>query len=325
MGIHDNKEKTNEKNNHEIVSTAQGKINLVPMDEINGYKVRPGFYEINGATPIPGGINFTIHSSGATYCELLLFKRKAKEPFAVLPFPAHYRIGACTSMIVFGLDIEDLEYAYRMDGPYDPKKGLIYNKERILLDPYAKAVAGLRQWGVDEVQDSEYRARVVRDDFDWGDTKQPLTPMEDLIIYEMHIRGFTKHESSGVEFPGTFDAVREKIPYLKELGITAVEFMPIFEFDEMHDHRIHDGQHLIDYWGYNTVNFFSPNTAYCSKPEHNKEGNELKRVIKLLKDNNIEVYLDVVFNHTAEGNEHGPTFSFKGIDNNVYYMLTPDG
>ena len=118
MGIHDNKEKTNEKNNHEIVSTAQGKINLVPMDEINGYKVRPGFYEINGATPIPGGINFTIHSSGATYCELLLFKRKAKEPFAVLPFPAHYRIGACTSMIVFGLDIEDLEYAYRMDGRF---------------------------------------------------------------------------------------------------------------------------------------------------------------------------------------------------------------
>lgn len=326
MSVHDILKKSDENlNKHEVLSTTQGKINLVPMDEICGYKVRPGFYEINGATPIPGGINFTIHSSGATYCELLLFKRKAKEPFAVLPFPDHYRIGSCASMIVFGLDIEDLEYAYRMDGPYDVKKGLIFNKERILLDPYAKAVAGLRQWGIDEVQDSEYRARVVRDDFDWGDTKQPLTPMEDLIIYEMHIRGFTKHDSSGVEFPGTFDAVREKIPYLKELGITAVEFMPIFEFDEMHDHRIHEGQHLIDYWGYNTVNFFSPNTAYCSKPELNKEGNELKRVIKLLKDNNIEVYLDVVFNHTAEGNEHGPTFSFKGIDNNVYYMLTPDG
>ena len=120
--------------------------------------------------------------------------------------------------------MDDFEYAYRFEGPYDPEKGLLFDKKHILLDPYAKAVAGLRQWGVDEVQDSEYRARVVRDDFDWGDTKQPLTPMEDLIIYEMHIRGFTKHESSGVEFPGTFDAVREKIPYLKELGITAVEF-----------------------------------------------------------------------------------------------------
>lgn len=312
---------------NETISGKQQHINLIALDEINGYKVRPGFYEINGATPISGGINFTITSTHATSCELLLFNRKEKEPFAVLPFPEHYRIGNCYSMIVFGVDIENLEYAYRMDGPYDQKKGYIFDKTKVLLDPYAKAVAGLREWGVDEInsKDHGYRARVVKDDFDWGDCKQLLTPMEDLIIYEMHIRGFTRDSSSGVDFPGTFDAVRQKIPYLKELGINAVEFMPIFEFDEMHDHRVVDGRNLIDYWGYNTVSYFSPNTAYTSKPERNKEGNELKRVIKLLNENGIEVFLDVVFNHTAEGNEQGPTFSFKGIDNNVYYMLTPEG
>ena len=249
-----------------VVSTKQQHINLVPMDIIGGYPVRPGFYEINGATPIPCGINFTISSSNATSCELLLFKRKEKEPFAVIPFPENYRIGNCYSMIVFGVDIENLEYAYRMDGPYDPKKGYIFDKTKVLLDPYAKAVAGLREWGVAEINpmDHGYRARVVKDDFDWGTCKQPLIPLEDLVIYEMHIRGFTKDDSSKVEFPGTFDAVREKIPYLKELGINAVEFMPIFEFDEMHDHRVVDGNNLIDYWGYNTVNYFSPNTAYTS-------------------------------------------------------------
>ncbi len=302
-------------------------INMVPMDNIAGYDVRPGLYEINGATVIPGGINFTINSHQATHCELLLFKRKQTEPFAVIPFPDNYKIGNCYSMVVFGIEIDELEYAYRMDGPYDERKGLLFNKDNILLDPYAKAVAGLREWGVEakEVDYTGYRARVVKDDFDWGNYKQPLTPMEDVIIYEMHVRGFTKADNSGVDFPGTFDAIRQKIPYLKALGVTAVELMPIFEFDEMHDHRVHDGKDLIDYWGYNTVNYFSPNSAYCSKPEYNREGNELKRLVKVLNENNIEVYLDVVFNHTAEGNEQGPVFSFKGIDNNIYYMLTPDG
>lgn len=300
-------------------------INLIPMDRIAGFDVRPGFYEINGATPIPGGVNFTIHSHQATYCELLLFRRRETEPFAVLPFPEHYRVGNCYSMIVFGVSIEQLEYAYRMDGPYDPKKGQLFNKDNILLDPYAKAVAGLREFGKDEVDYSGYRARIVKDDFDWGDVRQPLTPIEDIIIYELHVRGFTMDPSSGVKWPGTFDGIREKVPYLKELGVTAVELMPIFEFDEMHDHREYNGQQLIDYWGYNTVSYFSPNTAYCSQPEYNKEGNELKNVIKMLNENGIEVYLDVVFNHTAEGNEQGPVFSFKGIDNNIYYMLTPEG
>lgn len=149
--------------------------------------------------------------------------------------------------------------------------------------------------------------------------------MEDLVIYELHVRAFTKSETSGVEFPGTFAGVKEKIPYLKELGINCVELMPVFEFDETNNSRVVDGQQLYECWGYNTTSFFAPNTCYSSALEYNREGNELKDLIKTLNENGIEVFLDVVFNHTGEGNEKGPFYSFKGIDNNIYYLLTPGG
>ncbi len=300
-------------------------IHLVPLDQIAGFDVRPGFYEINGATAIPGGVNFTVHSHSATSIELLLFHRTEDEPFAVLPFPQHYRIGNVYSMIVFKLNIEEFEYAYRVDGPYDPKKGLIFDRSKYLLDPYAKAVTGQSQWGDSSPRGQHYKARVVKDDFDWRDTQQPLIPMEDLIIYELHVRGFTKDASSGVKHPGTFDGLREKIPYLERLGVNAVELMPIFEFDEMQDYRQYNGQTLYNYWGYSTVGFFSPNTSYTASTEYNREGNELKGLINALHQKGIEVYLDVVFNHTAEGDERGPFFSFKGFDNNIYYLLTPEG
>ncbi len=298
-------------------------IHLVPMDVVGGFDVRPGFYEINGATAIPGGVNFTVYSHSASSIELLLFHREEEEPFAVLPFPANYRIGNVYSMIVFKLNIEEFEYAYRVDGPYDPKKGLIFDRSKYLLDPYARAVTGQHQWGAQS--SGHYKARVVRDDFDWGNMKQPLLPMEDLIIYELHVRGFTMHESSGVLHPGTFAGLIEKIPYLLELGVNVLELMPIFEFDETRDNRVVDGETLCNYWGYNTISFFSPNTSYTSGVEYNREGTELKTLIAAMNQNGIEVYLDVVFNHTAEGNEEGPFFSFKGFDNNIYYMLTPDG
>ena len=301
------------------------RIHMEPMDVINGFEVRPGMYEVNGATAIPCGVNFTVYSYGATSCELLLFKRMEAEPYAVLKFPENYKIGKVYSMIVFGLNVHDFEYAYRMDGPYDPKEGLLFNKNNTLLDIYAKAVAGQRLWGIPQMEGDVYRARVVKDDFDWKDSGQPLIPMEDLIIYEMHVRGFTKHDSSGVAHPGTFAGLKEKIPYLKELGINAVELMPIFEFDEMRDYRVVDDKPVMNYWGYNTVCFFAPNTSYTAKVEYNKEGTELKELISALHENGIECILDVVFNHTAEGDERGPCFSFKGFDNNIYYMLTPDG
>lgn len=298
---------------------------MVPLDTLEGFRIRPGFFDINGATALSDGVCFTIHSQGATSCELLLYEPYAKEPFAILKYPDNYRIGNVFSMIVFDLDVEDFQYAFRLDGPYDKKKGLLFDKHKPLLDPYAKAVVGQSEWGKKPDAFLGYRGRVVKNNFDWGITKPSIIPMEDLIIYEMHVRGFTKDASSGVAHPGTFHGIMEKIPYLKELGINAVELMPIFEFDEMRDHRVIDGRELLDYWGYNTVSFFAPNTSYASDREYNHVGTELKQLIKTLKENGIEVILDVVFNHTAEGNEDGPFFSFKGIDNNVYYMLTPDG
>lgn len=294
-----------------------------PMAEIAGFPVRPGIYDLNGATPLQNGVNFTIHTCGGTSCELLLFHRAQEEPFAVLPFPEAYKIGDVYSMIVYGLNIDEFEYAYRVDGPYCPEKGLLFDKNKILLDPYAKAVAGQRTWGIR--WDHTYHARVVKDRFDWGDMPQSKKELCDLIIYELHVRDFTHHPSSGVQHRGTFSGLMEKIPYLKELGINAVELMPIFEFDETMNSRTVDGKQLLECWGYNTVGFFAPNSSYAAANEHNLEGTELKTLIKALHDNGIEVILDVVFNHTAEGNEKGNTFSFKGFDNNIYYMLTPDG
>ena len=294
-----------------------------PTDIIAGFPVRPGFFELNGATLLSNGVNFTTHTRHGTSCELLLFHSGEEEPFAILPFPNACRIGDVYSMIVMGLDIEDLEYGYRIDGPYEPEKGHIFDKTKVLLDPYAKAVAGQREWGQQKI--GSYHARVVRDSFDWEDMPQSTRKISDLIIYELHVRGFTQDASSGVTHPGTFAGLREKIPYLKELGINAVELMPIFEFDENMNARTVNGKRLLEYWGYNSVNFFSPNTSYASKAEHNCEGTELKELIRELHENGIEVILDVVFNHTAEGNELGKTFCFKGFDNKVYYMLTPEG
>ena len=299
--------------------------NLIPMDECNGFKIRPGFYLENGSVVIPGGVSFTVHSQNATSVKLVLFRREECDPYAIIPFPDNYKIGDVYSMIVFGLDIEKFEYAYSADGPYIPEKGLIFDSSKFLLDPYTKAVAGQSMWGSKPKTGYQYRSRVVANDFDWGNSKHLLIPMDQLIIYELHVRGFSKDISSKVKYPGTFSGLSEKISYLKELGINAVELMPIFEFDEMKDERTVDGKRLLDYWGYNSVSFFAPNTSYAAKVEYNREGDELKTLIKKLHENGIEVILDVVFNHTAEGNEKGPYISFKGFDNNVYYMLTPDG
>ena len=301
------------------------RFHIRPIDEINGFKVRPGLYEQNGATAIPSGVNFTVPTNNGTSVELLLFKSREDEPYAVIPFPETYRIGNVYSMIVFDLNIEEFEYAYRVDGPYDKEKGLIFDKDRILLDMYAKAVTGQSEWGKKRSSKSYYKARVVRNDFDWGSEPNPNIGLEDLIIYEMHVRGFTKDDSSGVKYPGTFAGMMEKIPYLKDLGVNAVELMPIFEFDEIKENRKYNDKLLVDYWGYNPISFFAPNTSYAAKTEDNSSGTELKKLIKRLHDNGIECFLDVVFNHTAEGNEMGPSISFKGFDNNVYYMLTPRG
>ena len=315
------RERSKEEKHEDVVNTG-----LLPLDVVEGFKIRPGFFRMYGACVASNGVSFTINSHGATRCTLLLFKPQAPKPYARIPFPDSYRIGDTYSMLVFDIKPDEFEYAFSFDGPYEPAKGLLFNEENVLLDPYSRAVTGQRKWGENPEggKDFEYRARVVKSSFDWGNIKQLEQPFEDLVIYETHVRGYTKDKSSGVSAPGTFAGLKDKIPYLKDLGINAVELMPIFEFDEMESARVVDGVQLYNYWGYNTVSFFAPNTSYAFNEEHNHEGDELKSLIKALKENGIEVILDVVFNHTAEGNEMGPCFSFKGIDNNVYYMLTPD-
>lgn len=315
------RERSKEEKHEDVVNTG-----LLPLDVVEGFKIRPGFFRMYGACVASNGVSFTINSHGATRCTLLLFKPQAPKPYARIPFHDSYRIGDTYSMLVYDIKPDEFEYAFSFDGPYEPAKGLLFNEENVLLDPYSRAVTGQRKWGEkpEGGKDFEYRARVVKSSFDWGNIKQLEQPFEDLVIYEIHVRGYTKDKSSGVSAPGTFAGLKDKIPYLKDLGINAVELMPIFEFDEMESARVVDGVQLYNYWGYNTVSFFAPNTSYAFNEEHNHEGDELKSLIKALKENGIEVILDVVFNHTAEGNEMGPCFSFKGIDNNVYYMLTPD-
>lgn len=315
------RERSKEEKHEDVVNTG-----LLPLDVVEGFKIRPGFFRMYGACVASNGVSFTINSHGATRCTLLLFKPQAPKPYARIPFPDSYRIGDTYSMLVYDIKPDEFEYAFSFDGPYEPAKGLLFNGENVLLDPYSRAVTGQRKWGEkpEGGKDFEYRARVVKSSFDWGNIKQLEQPFEDLVIYEIHVRGYTKDKSSGVSAPGTFAGLKDKIPYLKDLGINAVELMPIFEFDEMESARVVDGVQLYNYWGYNTVSFFAPNTSYAFNEEHNHEGDELKSLIKALKEKGIEVILDVVFNHTAEGNEMGPCFSFKGIDNNVYYMLTPD-
>lgn len=315
------RERSKEEKHEDVVNTG-----LLPLDVVEGFKIRPGFFRMYGACVASNGVSFTINSHGATRCTLLLFKPQAPKPYARIPFPDSYRIGDTYSMLVFDIKPDEFEYAFSFDGPYEPAKGLLFNEENVILDPYSRAVTGQRKWGEkpEGGKGFEYRARVVKSNFDWGNIKQLEQPFEDLVIYETHVRGYTKDKSSGVSALGTFAGLKDKIPYLKDLGINAVELMPIFEFDEMESARVVDGVQLYNYWGYNTVSFFAPNTSYAFNEEHNHEGDELKSLIKALKENGIEVILDVVFNHTAEGNEMGPCFSFKGIDNNVYYMLTPD-
>ena len=302
-------------------------VDTFPTNKIGNLEYRIGRVFPFGATITDGGVNFSIFSKEAKSCTLFLYHHGDRKPFVKIPFPEEFRIGDVYTMMVFGINIETTEYGYSFDGEFDPERGLRYDKTQVLLDPYAKSVSGRSVWGKkpDQKNPFQHRGQLIFDDYDWEGDKPLEYRQKDLIIYEMHVRSFTNHPSSEVKYKGTFAGILEKVPYLKELGINCIELMPIFEFDEMLSHRDFHGRGLMDYWGYNTVCFFAPNTSYASTREHNHEGDELKSMIKELNENGIEVFLDVVFNHTAEGNENGPFFSFKGLDNNIYYMLTPEG
>jgi len=305
------------------------RIDYYPTHEYQGFKLRRGRPMPFGATMVPNGVNFSIFSSAATSCTLVLFERGASEPMVEIPFPEEFRIGNVYCMIVFDLDYERIEYGYRMDGPFDPVAGHRFDKTRILSDPYARALGGRNTWMKPPNWDDiyPYRSRLAFEDFDWENDRPLEIPIEDLVIYEMHVRSFTKNPSSGVKNPGTFSAIREKASYLKELGVNCIELMPIYEFDEWENSRRHPetGELLVNYWGYSTVNFFSPKAGYAATGKFGMQVDEFKTLVKELHRNGIEIFLDVVFNHTAEGDHRGHTISFRGIDNKTYYMLTPDG
>jgi len=305
------------------------RIDSFPTHVIDGYQVRAGRPMPFGPSLVSGGVNFSVFSSSAAAVSLVLFRHGEREPLAELPFPDEFRIGAVWAMTVFGLDHEAIDYGYRVTGPATPGPADRFDPSKILADPYAKAMTGRDVWGVepDWTDPYPYRSRVALCDFDWeGD--QPLRlPAEDLVIYELHVRGFTRDLSAGVSHPGTYAGLIEKIPYLKSLGVNCVELMPIFEFDEFENSRLNPqtGEQLLNYWGYSTVGFFAPKAGYAATGRFGMQVDEFKNLVKELHSAGIEVMLDVVFNHTAEGNENGPTINFRGLDNATYYMLTPEG
>ena len=310
-------------------SSIMHRVDLFPTHEYQGLKLRPGRPYPFGAMVIGNAVNFSVYSRYATDCTLVLFHNREEKPFIEIPFFKEFRLGNVFSMMVFDLDYENIEYGYRMDGPFIPAEGHRFDKTKILLDPYAKLIVGRDVWGKKPNWDSlyQYRARVVFDDFDWEDDLPLETPVNDLIVYEMHVRNFTCGAGSGVKHKGTFAGIVEKIPYLKELGVNCVELMPIHEFDEFENFRPSpvDGHPLYNLWGYSNVGFFAPKAAYASSGRFSMQVDELKNLVKRLHANGIEVMLDVVFNHTAEGDQRGPYISYRGIDNKTYYMLMPDG
>jgi len=298
-----------------------------------------GDFAVEMGSPLPfgaalrrHGINFAIFSQHATSVTLVLFLPGLAEPIAEFPLhPRLNRTGNVWHLFVRGLD-PGVQYGYRMDANPNPAPQLHrFDPTLVLLDPFAKAVASRPVWGLAGAEtvgthSSPPHADIIESAFHWQGDKPLNIPLAESVIYEFHVRGFTAHPSSRVKHPGTFAGLAEKIPYLKALGVTAVELMPVAEFDETECDRVNPftGERLVNYWGYQPINFFTPKAAYACSPGPGAAVREFKEMVKQFHAAGIEVILDVVFNHTAEGNERGHTISFKGIDNEIYYILDPE-
>lgn len=278
-----------------------------------------------GATVLPEGINFAIFSRHAEVVELivdLLEGSPEESGRSYLLQPGYNRTGDIWH-ILLPFQARNFRYGFRIDGPSSLEEdGTVFNKNDVLIDPYAQKLVP-RRWGDPSLYGKEPCCQIPDHDFDWqGDT--PLkTPLNETIIYELHVRGFTRSDSAEVQSPGTYRGIIEKIDYLKALGIKAVELMPIAEFDE-HDIPFHNpfsGEKLKDFWGYNSINFFSLKSGYAADPQNHIR--EFKEMVLALHQAGIEVYLDIVFNHTGESGYDGVTTSFRGIDNPIYYLLDP--
>lgn len=289
-----------------------------------------------GANVLNDGVCFTLCSRHARRVWLMLFDAPdAARPVQEIELrPELNRVGD-----IWHIHVEDARagqfYAYRMEGPADGPEARFYNPKQWLLDPYALAVSGAPKWadphslnpGDKPLNGASFpRGMIVDDTFDWEDDQHPSTPLHQSVIYETHLRGFTVHPSSGVAHPGTYRGFAEKISYLRDLGITAVEFLPIQEFNEMEYYLENTGRKTLrNFWGYSTLAFFAPNARYAAAGGRGGQVREFQEMVKALHKAGIEVILDVVFNHTAEGGDGGPTYSFRGIDNSIYYIMEKNG
>ncbi len=290
------------------------------------YSTTPGNWNRAGAVFTDDGVNFCVFSRHATRVELLLFEREdSLTPFQIISLdPATHRTFFFWHVLVEGLPGGTF-YAWRADGPRDTEHtGCRFDPDKILLDPWCTTVTD-RLWERGKACPrgdnlaTSMRAQAVRDSYDWGDDKPLRLPLQDAVIYEMHIGGFTRHPSSGVKHPGTFLGLIDKIPYLQSLGITHVELMPVMAFDaqDVPPHTAALG--LENYWGYSTHSFFAPHPGYSVDPSRARD--ECRDMVRALHSAGIGVILDVVFNHTSEGGADGPTISFKGLSNETYYHL----
>ncbi len=311
------------------------------MHTMNSLQILKGKALNLGAVPDADGVNFAVYSKNAERVVLDLFDSPSdRSPVRSIELdPRQNRTGDVWHVYLKGFRPGGL-YLYRVDGPYNPPLGHRFNFNKYLLDPYAKAFSSgsifrsynlQRERGLAGVENgklsdlSDFPKCVVVDDgeFDWEGDRPLEIPLYKSIIYEAHLKGYTASETSGSENPGTYKGFIEKIPYLKKLGVTAVEFLPVFEFDENENNNVNPktGSRLTNYWGYSTVSFFSPKTSYSSDTRPGGSVREFKQMVKEMHRAGLEVILDVVYNHTAEGNEHGYTFSFRGFENSVYYNL----
>ncbi|CAI0387282.1 unnamed protein product [Linum tenue] len=306
--------------------------------QLGKFQVSEGHPAPFGATARDGGVNFSVYSSNAVAAALCLISlsdlSKGRVTAEIPLHPVANKTGDIWHVFLKG-DFKDMLYGYRFDGKYAPEQGHYFDSSKILLDPYARAVVSRDEFGVVAQKDNCWPQMAcmipaAEDKFDWeGDLPLKL-PQRELLIYEMHVRGYTKHESSGAEKPGTYLGIVEKLDHLKDLGVNCIELMPCQEFNELEYYKYNSvmGDYKMNFWGYSTINFFSPMTRYSSAGTRNcgrDAINEFKLLVREAHKRGIEVFMDVVFNHTAEGNEKGPILSFRGLDNSVYYMVAPKG
>lgn len=308
------------------------------------YELKPGKALPFGAHITPHGVQFSIFSRHASSVSLCFFNTSTDStPVLEIELdPLINKTGDCWHVLVGGVGAGQL-YLYRMDGPYAPYEGHRYNRNKLLIDPYTKALTGDFRWDLSAAMGYDIsspdldlsfskvfdagvipKCIVVDDEFDWDGTRPLNYPLRDCVLYEVHLKGMSRHPSSGVRHPGTYRGVIEMIPYLKSLGITSVEFLPIQEFDEFeYGHRLNPetGEPLKNYWGYSTIAFYAPKASYAADGRMGQQVREFKEMVRELHKAGIEVILDIVFNHSGEGDQMGHTLSFRGIDNSIYYML----